>query len=169
MASVLLTCYQNIPGVDRPGTPALVFFDNGDWEIAFNGDVDYISESPAYVGSELVAELLSEISLELDGDEMDSVDGEVILFIEATIETGTGEELVLALWDDGVVTAMMRADVESMIANDDDRPLSRVFNYIPLPDFFDDLRKFLSRNRTKMFGHDEDDDRASLDFEAEND
>lgn len=168
MASVLLTCYQNIPGVDRPGTPALVHFDNGDWEIAFNGDVDYISESPAYVGSNLIAELLSEISLELDGDEMDSVDGEVILFVEATIETGVPDELVLGLWRDGEASVMSRADAAFMIEADQDEEQG-VYNFVPLPDLFDDLRKFLSRNRTKMFGHDEDDERPSLDFDEERD
>ena len=160
--AVLLTCNSNVPGPEHPGTPALVFFDNGDWEIAFNGDVDYISDSPAYVGTDLVSKILSELSLEYDGDEMDEVDGETILFIDITIEE-TGPAIpVLALFDDGFSQIMAAGDAQMLIGSD-----GGVFNYVQLAEFMDDLRKFLSKNRTAMFGRDDEDERPPLDFEDE--
>lgn len=160
--AVLLTCNQHVPGPDHPGTPALVFFDNGDWEIAFNGDVDYISDSPAYVGTDLVSKILSELSLEYDGDEMDEVDGETILFIDITV-TETGPSLpVLALFDDGFSQIMEVGDAQKLIDTN-----GGVFNFVQLAEFMDDLRKFLSKNSTKMFGRDDADERPPLDFEDE--
>lgn len=164
MTAVLLTCNTTVPAVDHPGTPALVFFDNGQWEIAYNGDVGYISESPAFVGSITVIELLNELADLNDCDEMDEVDGDIILFIDLTIEAGAEDEPVIGLWEDGVAEIMFRDSVEHMI---EIGSTDNIYNYIPLPEFMDDLRKFVSLHREGMFGRDDEDGRPPLNFEEE--
>lgn len=162
MAAVLLTCNQTVPGPEHPGTPALVFYDNGEWEIAYNGDVDYLRDNPSFVGDELVSEILSELSLELGDDEMDQVDGNTILFLDVTIETGHGSTPILALFDDGVCQIMEQGEAQLLMEAD-----GGVFNFIHLPELLDDIRKFLSLHRDGMFGREEEDDRPLLNFEED--
>jgi hypothetical protein len=166
MASVLLTCNTMVPNIENPGTPALVYFDDGQWEIAYNGDVGYISESPKFVGSVTIIELLNELAGHEDFDEMDEVDGNIILFTQLTIETADEGEPVVALWDDGTAEIMCRVFAERMIDVGGD---DNVYNFVTLPEFFDDLRKFTSNHAEGMFGRDDEDGRPPLAFGEEED
>ena len=154
MPASLITLNTTVPAPDQGGTPCLAVFDNGDWEIMLARDVAYLEESHSgFSGSELVANILTFLSLEYDGEEMD-VNGDVVhLFVSITIDEGGLEEPVILVWDDGEMDVCERYHAEKLVERED----SGVFNFVRFPEFMDDLRRFLVHNQETMFADDEED------------
>lgn len=148
-----LSINTTVPAEDNPGTPVIVFYSNGDWEIAFLGDTDYIeSGNSYYVGYVTAIDALTDLRFEFDFEAVDS-DGEVAhLFVEGYTFKDAPSELVLVLYDIGETDLMERETAEHMIAAED----SGVFNFIPYIDLIDELRRFVAIKRHEMFESFED-------------
>lgn len=160
MPASLISLNTTVPAPHMPGSPTLVVFDNGDWEIALQRDADYLAErSSGFLCSDSVSNILTCLSLEYDGEEMDETGDEVILFLSITVESDDLEEPVVGIWESGEIDIFERYHAEKMVANKD----SGLFNFIPVSDFMEDLRRFLATNRAAMFEEIEDD--MSLNFE----
>lgn len=167
MPASLLTLNTTIPSIDNPGTPVVVVFDNGDWEIAFAGDVDYIEEGSNNFHSHATfidVFISTMIHFDMgDADDLDESDGVVYLMISETVETGDEEEPVLLVYQDGETDVMERYHAEKMIETDPTVAL----NFIPLIDLFEDFRTFRSRHDEMMFGHGLDDEDEDEDADPE--
>ena len=74
------------------------------------------------------------------------------LFISISIDEGSLEEPVIIVWDDGEMDVCERLHAEKLVENED----SGVFNFIHIPEFMDDLRRFLAHNQDAMFEADEE-------------
>jgi len=151
----LLTINTTVPEAGSYGVPEIVFFDNGDWDIVFSGDVPVIEDNSAYVGSLNSIEFMNELRLINDYNACDEVDRGVLLFIEVTIDEGTFEEPVLGIYTEGDSFITERFHAERLLEED-----GMFFNFIPVVEIMDDLRKFISRNLDTMFPVDEIDDDA---------
>lgn len=161
MAAALLTINTEVPTADHPGTPSLVLYDNGDWEIAFAGDVSYIEEtSKAFLGSEKVIHLLDELLLSYDQDPLDQTEDRAHLFVSIGITTGIADEAVVGFWQDGECEVMCRINAEKLVEIDDE-----FANFVPMVDMFDELRSFVSYHATDMFEGDDSYDIDDLDDE----
>ena len=144
-----LTINTTVPAAEHPGTPVIVFYSNGDWEVTFLGDTDYIESGNAfYVGFITAIDALTELRFEFDFDAVDT-DGTVAhLYVEGTVNTDADDEPVLALYEDGEAELFVRADIAEMLAIED----SGVFNFIPFVDILEELSTFVSAKREEMFG-----------------
>lgn len=151
--TTLITINTTVPAPNRPGAPHLVFFDNGDWEIACKGDVRFIEDSDRYVGATPAAEVLTALALEYDLDEMDEVDGLSTLYISVSVPVDCPEEPVIVLYDDGEFDVYERLDAEELVAIAEK---SGVFNFIPFVDFMDELRMFVTNKRRDMMSRTSD-------------
>lgn len=157
-----LSINQTVPAAECPGTPVIAFYSNGDWEIAFLGDTDYIeSGNSYYVGFITAIDALTELRFEFDFDAVDD-DGEVAhLYVEGYTVKDSAEELVLTLYDDGEAELMDRETASQMVAADDG-----AFNFIPFIDILEELRSFIAIKRDGdwadefpvPFGDDEDEE-----------
>lgn len=140
---------KTVPSADRPGSPFLYFCDNGDWDIAFAGDLSYIEDyTSAYVGGVSVISIFDELADMNDQEEMDD-DGEVVHLL-ATIEVPDDDDMeapVLELSLDGTCTPSDRWLAEKSIMS----PTFDTFNFIPLADFFEELARFIANNKRNMF------------------
>lgn len=135
-----------VPDRGHPGSPVLVYFDNGDWEIAFAGDVDFIERgSNHFAGSVSVIDLITEARALFDFDGVDS-DGEVAhLYIEGETNVGKQDEDVFILYETDEPFMTVREHAENLIKEDDE-----AFNFIPLVDLLEDIRDFVARNGREM-------------------
>ena len=142
MPAALLTLNTAVPVSEHPGTPAIVVYDNGDWEIAFQGDVDYIREgSSNYLGYFTFIDLFVDVMIFFDIGDVDDLDvsgDRAILFIEEQIATGEEAEPVMLIYGDGEFDVMHRSEAEGLIELDPDA----AFNFIPLVDLFKDFAKW---------------------------
>lgn len=154
--TTLLTINTNVPGREEPGTPVLAFYDNGDWEIAFLGDTDYLKvNNPTYVGYQLVVDVLNAFNLDFpELDEADEDEDGILLYTQYEVTEGAFDEPVIVLYDDGEIDVYAREHAEQMVS---DVAASGVFNFIPVVDFLDDLRTFRARNAEEMFDWREND------------
>lgn len=139
----LLTISSNIPLSDHPSTPAIVMQDNGDWEIAFDGDVGYIKDtSPTFLGAVQVIEIFNELRLLNDYDEIDDDGVRAHLFIELSVDTGTPEEPVVGFWNDGSSTVMDLETAQNLLVEDAD-----FYNFITFADLLPEVRTFVHYNQ----------------------
>src|SRR6478735_12365975 len=138
MPASLLTLNSVVPPVEHPGTPAIVIYDNGDWEIAHDGDVDYIAEgSSNFFATVHFVEFFIDLMIYFDIGDRDDLDvsgDRVILFIEETVTAGALDEPVMLIWSDTETDVMDRAEAEGIIASDTNAAL----NFIPVLDLFAD-------------------------------
>lgn len=160
MAASLLTLNTTIPAADLPGTPVVVVYDNGDWEIAFAGDVDYIQEgNDSFHSHHAFSEVfvLVMIHFEIgDEDDLDVSDGIIYFEISETVNEGADDEPVLVIFQDGEVDVTERYHAQNMV--DQDTAMTEVQNFIPLTDLFKDFAKFRARHEDIMFGEADYDD-----------
>lgn len=155
MPASLLTLNTNVPSAYLPGTPAIVVFDNGDWEIAYAGDVDYIAEgSSNYFGVVLFIDFFVDLMIFFDIGDVDDLDvsGETVnLFLEETVDAGGIGEPVLLIWDDRETDVMERYEAESIIKTKPDAAL----NFISALDLFEEFCRWRgSVSEEIMFGGD---------------
>lgn len=147
MANQLLTINSEVPSRDLPGTPAVVFYDNGDWEIAFDGDVSYIDEtSPNYLGSVKVIDIIDELRLLEDDDVCDVDDDRTVLFLSTYTNVGSAGEYVVGVLADGSSTIMFRVQAERMVEKE-----AAMHNFVPVVDLLEELRSFVSYHGDEMF------------------
>lgn len=163
--STMLSLNVTIPTTNNPGTPVVVVYDNGDWEIAFAGDVDYIQEGDSYHSHHLISEVFVLVMLYFDmGDEDDLDISDDVIYFTVSEETvaGADNEPVLVIFHDGEIDITERRDALAMAEND--LVVTSVQNFIPLLDVFEDLSKFCQQHAEMMFGVgldiDDDDDDA---------
>jgi hypothetical protein len=149
--STLLTLNTHIPSFGQPGSPVIVVFDNGDWEIAFAGDVDYISEGSS---SFFVAVPFTEFFVDLmiffdlgDVDDLDVMGDTTNIFISENITAGANNEPVLLIWQDKESEVLNRADAHDIFNIDTEN----VLNFIPVIEIIEDFRKFRSARADAMF------------------
>lgn len=151
MAQALLTVNSEVPS-QGPAVPVLAVFDNGAWEIAFDGDVDHIAETnPAFLAATPVHEILNELLMLFDEDPMEEVDDRLLLFVSLTIPTGAENEPVILIWEDGSTEIMDHGNAEALITSTDE-----AHNFVPLTDLFEELRSWLSYNHENLFVGDDD-------------
>lgn len=165
MPASLLTINTMIPAIERPGTPMIVAYDNGDWELAFLGDVDYIVEgSSNFHSAQSFIEFFIGLMIYFDMGDADDLDvsGDVVyLAISETIITGQYDEPVLLIYQDGEMDVMAREEAENIIHIDPDVGM----NFISALELFEDFRTFRSRHEDVMFADDEE--RADEDEDAD--
>jgi hypothetical protein len=139
---------KTVPSETRPGSPFLYFCDNGDWDIAFAGDLSYIEDyTSAYVGGVSVITIFNELADMADQEEMDD-DGEVVhLLASIEVPEDAMEAPVLELGLDGSCTPSDRWLAEKSITSD----TFDIYNFIPLTDFFEELARFIANNKRNMF------------------
>lgn len=164
---MVLTLNTYIPSVDLPGSPVIVVFDNGDWEIAFNGDVDYISEgSPNFFVAVPFTEFFVDLMIFFDLGDIDDLDvmGDTTnIFIEETITPGANNEPVLLIWQDKAAEVLDRADAHDIFnINTED-----ALNFIPVAEIIEDFQKFRSTYADVMFSVRIDDDEPDADADKE--
>lgn len=145
----LLTLNTMVPN-GGPAEPVLVFHDDGKWEIAYAGDVDYIrnygdtSESPrpTYVGNASIADILDSF-LTLIGKPLLDRYGlpETHLFVSETIPHDVPGEPMVAVYLDGGYRVM----TEWMASRDIEED-SNLLNYIPLIAVVEDFRQFRAKS-----------------------
>ena len=164
MRPSLLTINTTVPTEDRNGTPVIVFFDNGDWEIVLQGEVDAIEEgTPSFLGSVTFIDFFIGLMVLFDigdADDLDVSDEVAYLAISETVIPGGEDEPVLLIWDDGETDVMERGEAEGIIDSDPDQGR----NFITALELFEDYRHFSERHRDAMFGETVEDD---LDEDAE--
>jgi hypothetical protein len=145
MPASLLTLNTAVPPAEHPGTPAIVIFDNGDWEIAYKGDTDYIAEgSDSYVGYVTFIDFFVSMMIFFDIGDVDDLDvsgDRVNLFIEERVNHHAYDEPVLLIWDDGESDVMERCEAESILKTDPEM----VTNFIAAVDLFADFCVWRSR------------------------
>jgi hypothetical protein len=160
MTASLLTLNTTIPAADKPGTPVVVIYENGDWEIAFAGDVDYIQEgNDSFHSHHAFSEVfvLVMIHFEIgDEDDLDVSDGVIYFTISETVNEGDEDEPVLVIFQDGECDVTERYHAESMV--DADKSMDVIQNFIPLLELFKDFATFRAQHEEMMFGHGVDDD-----------
>lgn len=153
----LLTLNTIIPN-GYPADPVLVFHDNGSWEIAFAGDVDYIRNygEPAmagtditYVGHAPVVDIIDKYLALLGKPALSRyADADIStahLFLSVSAPYNCPEEPVVAVYFDGTVRVM----TEWMASRDLDED-ENLLNYIPLAALIEDIRTFVSTNVEAM-------------------
>lgn len=149
----LLTINTVVPTTERDGSPIIVFYDNGDWEIALLGDADYIEESSnSFVGYETFVDFFVGLMILYDmGDvnDLDVSDDIVYLMISQTVYIGRYDEPVLMIFQDGSSDVMEREQAEKIIQTDPEAG----FNFIPALDIFEDFRTFRARHEDVMFSY----------------
>jgi hypothetical protein len=164
MTKALLTLNTTIPAADHDGTPVVIIYDNGDWEIAFAGDVYYIREgNDSFHSHHAFSEVfvLAMIHFETgDEDDLDVSDGIIYFEISEVINVGDEDEPVLVIFQDGECDVTERYHAQAMA--DSDNTMDVIQNFIPLFDLFKDFSTFRARHEELMFGEgmesDEDDD-----------
>lgn len=167
MAASLLTINTVVPANDRPGTPVIVYYDTGDWEIAMAGDVDYIEESSkAFLGYETFIDFFVGLMIFFDLGTADDLDYDfnnsvTYLMISETVNTGSDEEPVLLIYQDGTSDVMFRAQAEGLVAAGDG------FNFIPAVDLFEDFRTYRARHEDVMFAEGDEDEDIDEDADPE--
>jgi len=163
MTASLLTLNTTIPAADLPGTPVVVVYENGDWEVAFAGDVDAIQEgNDSFHSHHAFSEVfvLVMIHFEMgDEDDLDVSDGVIYFTISETVNEGAEDEPVLVIFQDGEIDVTERYHAESMVATDP--TMDVIQNFIPLLELFKDFAKFRGRHEDIMFGE--------SDFDADDD
>lgn len=133
-----------VPSPASPGAPHLVFFGDGDWEFCTAHDLAFVGDP---LGEALIVAILNEIAVDcLDEDEMDECDGESLLLLTFNVEPGHADEVVIALHADGDWSLGLRGRTELKCED----PNNGVFNFIPMPDFFEDLNYWIKHNRKRM-------------------
>lgn len=139
---------KTVPIESRPGSPFLFFCDNGDWDIAFGGDLPYIEDyTSAFVGAVSVISLFNTLADMQDAEEMDE-DSEVAhLLLTIEVPDDDMEAPVLELSLDGSCTPSDRWLAEKSIGREE----IDVFNYIPVADFLEELGRFITNNKRNMF------------------
>lgn len=160
MSASLLTINTTIPAADRPGTPVVVLYENGDWEIAFAGDMDYIQEgNSAFYSAHPFAEIFALILIFFeigDEDDLDVSDGVIYFELSEKVTKGAEEEPVLLIYTDGEMDVIERYHAENMVRADTSMQI--VQNFIPLLELFEDFETFRSRHEDIMFGEADMDD-----------
>lgn len=152
-----LFIYATVPAPDCPTCPYLVVYENGDWNIEFGGDIDYI-ENTLFTSGSCVS--LLQMFVE---DEFDQHSEGVDLYLELEIESDI-EEPVILIWGDGRVTPGDRFQAEKLLRSDN----PDFFNYILLSELLDDLTKFITRHGDTLFDDSYgDDDFQPLNFDDE--
>lgn len=153
MATAPLKLFTTVPAPEHPGAPILICYENGDWEFTYAKEADYVT---GVVMSENVASILSEVSMDFGGDEMDQVDGNSLIELDITVTSAGAREDVLGIFLDGEFAVMDRSAAEAMIELEQD-----IFNFIPLTDFMDEFSRYVQHHRSAMF---EQADEAPLDL-----
>ena len=154
--STLLFLDTEVPDRDAPGTPAFVFYDNGDWEIAFAGDLDYIKGSSAYLGSATMIEVIDYLNTDYDLELVDENDGTAFLYTSIEITEEADNEPLIVLHDDGEFDIYERAIAVELVNNED----SGVYNFVSLVEVFEELERFLRRRIPESMDDGRDDDDA---------
>lgn len=134
-----------VPDPDSPGCPYLVFFGNGDWEFCTAHDVEFLDD---YMGAVPVVDVLNTIAVEcLDEEEMDEFDGQSLFVQEFKVDdTNDDKETVITLHYTGEVGVAIKSYAYRMTAE----PRSSIFNFVAIPEFFDDLKYWIKHNRKRM-------------------
>lgn len=158
MRPSLLTINTTVPDQSLPNTPVVIFFDNGDWEIGFLNDVDYIAEgSSSFLGSVTIIDFFVGLMIYFDigdADDLDVSDEVVYLSLSENVIPGGEDEPVMLIWDDGTTDVMERGEAEGIIDSDPDQGR----NFITAIELFEDYRHFSERHRDAMFGETVEDD-----------
>jgi len=149
--------YAKVPEADSPTCPLLVFYENGDWNIEFAGDVEFIK-------SNILTTLNCAMLLQLFSDEEFDYDSEGCdIYLELEVESDIEEPVVL-IWCDGRATAGDRFQAENLIRNGN----TDFYNYIPLSELVEDIAKFITRHSDMMFDDSYgDDDFQPLNFDED--
>ncbi len=161
----LLTLNTTVPTIDRVGTPYIVFFDNGDWEIAMQGDIEFIIESSTnFLGAEPFIDFFIGLMIFFDlgdADDLDVSDGLAYLMISETVQAGGGDEPVMLIYQDGVTDVVTRQEAENIISLDPNVG----YNFIPALDLFEDYRTYRARHEDVMFSDGDEDEEYDEDGE----
>lgn len=146
-----------VPAPDLPNSPYLVFYENGDWNIEFGNDIEYLESATLTSGSCVSV-------LQMFADEEFDVDSEgVDIYLEIDFET-TLEEPVVLIWSDGRATAGDRYQADKLVRNENEN----FFSFIPLTELIEDINKFITRHGDMMFDDFfDDDDFQPLNFDEE--
>ena len=151
--STLLFLDTEVPDRDSPGAPAFVFYDNGDWEIAFAGDLDYIKGSSAYLGSATIIEVIDSLNTEFDLELVDENDGTAFLYTSIEITEEADDEPLLVLHDDGEFDIQERANAVELVD-----AAGGAYNFVSLVELFEELERFLRRRIPESMDDGRDDD-----------
>jgi hypothetical protein len=165
--TTILSIDSDIPGSEEANTPVLVFYDNGDWEVAFAGDVDYIRDkSPAFVGSGTLIEIFNELLLVNGFDEIDEQGTRATLLVDLPVTVGALDEPVVGYWLSGEFDTMLREHAEQLVKASPD-PDVRLHNFIPVVDLVKETRNFLRYHAEDLAEDDDitDDDNELLEDE----
>lgn len=140
----LITINSSIPH-SGPAEPALVFFDDGRWEIAYAGDVDYIKHGfgettdDSFVGTVSVLTLLDEWLAIIELDPLERDGENVILFLNQTVDVGRWDEPVVVLFANGDAEVTYRETAEQSSTDDED-----FVNFVTIDDLVAELREFVA-------------------------
>ena len=129
-----------VPAPDMMTSPYVVFYENGDWNIEFGGDVEFIESNVLTSGSCVsIFQMFAEEEFDCDSEGVD-------IYLEIESETSLDEPVVL-IWSDGKATAGDRYQADKLVKNAN----PDFYSYIPLNELIDDLNKFILRHGDMMF------------------
>lgn len=143
----LLTINARVP-FEQPGEPVIVFYDHGDFEIAFGGDVDYIRETSnsEVIGVAQVAQVVSDLNVFLGDTALaPEKDGSFILFVSGITVAGDEDEAVLVFTDAGEWRIATMAEAESEIES------GIAYNFVTLLEVLEDVRQFVHYHKDDFF------------------
>lgn len=149
----MLTINSRVPH-DAPGEPVMVFYDHGDFEIAFNGDVEYIRENSnsEIIGVARLAEVISDLNVYLGDTALaPEKDGSFILFVSGVTVAGDPDEAVIEFTEDGSWRIVGLAEAEAAIEDGES------YNFITMIEVLADAREFVSYHRDDFFDGSEED------------
>ena len=147
-----------VPAPDLPNSPYVVFYENGDWNIEFGSDVEYLEATMLTSGSCVgVLQKFSDEEFDVDSEGVD-------IYLEVEFDAQIEEPVVL-VWNDGRLTAGDRFQADKLVRSENEN----FYSFIPLSELIDDLNKFIKRHADMMFDDyfDDDDDFQPLNFDEE--
>lgn len=155
MTKTLITLNTSVPTMPLPGSPVIMVFDNGDWEIGFAGDVNYVAEwSSNFFIAVPFADFFVDMMIFFDLGDVDDLDvsgDQTNLYISETVTVGSDDEPVLFIWDDREAEVMERRDAEMLVVQEEG------INFIPVAEIVEDFRKFRAERDEEMFTRTEED------------
>ncbi len=141
----LITINSTIPH-SGPAAPVIVFFDDGRWEIAHDGDVHYITHGPtsgdldpSFIAAPALLPLLDDWLAIIELPHLVTDDTNTALFLNQTVDVGRWDEPVIVLFADGDAEVTDRETAEQSATDDED-----FVNFISIDDLVSDLREFVA-------------------------